>query len=99
MSCYNSQETLKDSIKSILIQTYENFEFLIIDDNSSDDTLKILKDFERSDERVKVYKNSLNIGLTKSLNILIEKSTGNYIARQDTDDISKPESESNEAES
>ena len=91
MSCYNSQETLKDSIKSILIQTYENFEFLIIDDNSSDDTLKILKDFERSDERVKVYKNSVNIGLTKSLNILIEKSTGYYIARQDTDDISKPE--------
>lgn len=91
MSCYNSQKTLKDSINSVLTQTYKNFEFLIIDDGSSDDTLKILQDFENIDERIKVYKNSKNIGLTKSLNILIEKSVGKYIARQDADDISKPE--------
>ena len=91
MSSYNSQKTLKDSINSVLTQTYKNFEFLIIDDNSSDDTLKILKDFENIDERIKVYKNSRNIGLTKSLNILINKSVGKYIARQDADDISKPE--------
>ena len=91
MSCYNSQKTLKDSINSVLTQTYKNFEFLIIDDDSSDDTLKILKDFENIDERIKVYKNSRNIGLTKSLNILINKSVGKYIARQDADDISKPE--------
>ena len=62
MSSYNSQKTLKDSINSVLTQTYKNFEFLIIDDNSSDDTLKILKDFENIDERIKVYKNSRNIG-------------------------------------
>ena len=91
MSCYNSQKTLKDSINSVLTQTYKNFEFLIIDDGSSDDTLKILQDFENIDERIKVYKNSKNIGLTKSLNILIDKSVGKYIARQDADDISKPE--------
>lgn len=91
MSCYNSQNTLIDSINSILTQTYENFEFLIIDDYSSDNTLKILKDFENIDDRIKVYKNSKNIGLTKSLNILIDKSVGKYIARQDADDISKPE--------
>lgn len=91
MSSYNSQKTLKDSINSVLTQTYKNFEFLIIDDNSSDDTLKILKDFENIDERIRVYKNSRNIGLTKSLNILIDKSVGKYIARQDADDISKPE--------
>lgn len=91
MSCYNSQKTLKDSINSVLTQTYKNFEFLIIDDDSSDDTLRILQDFENIDERIKVYKNSKNIGLTKSLNILIDKSVGKYIARQDADDISKPE--------
>ena len=63
MSCYNSQKTLKDSINSVLTQTYKNFEFLIIDDNSSDNTLKILQDFENIDERIKVYRNSKNIGL------------------------------------
>ena len=91
MSCYNSQKTLKNSIVSVLAQTYKNFEFLIIDDNSSDDTLRILQEFETIDKRIKVYKNSENIGLTKSLNILIDKSDGKYIARQDDDDLSKPE--------
>jgi|SRR6056300_65061 glycosyltransferase EpsE len=89
MSCYNSQETVGRSIESILGQTYQDIELLVCDDGSIDNTLKILTDFEKADSRVKVYKNKKNLGLTKSLNILIDNSSGTYIARQDDDDISK----------
>ena len=89
MSCFNSEKHVKSSVESILKQTYEDFEFLIIDDCSTDDTFNILKKYEAKDKRVKVFKNSKNLGLTKSLNILIKKSKGLFIARQDADDISK----------
>ncbi len=91
MSAYNSQNSIKDSIKSVLGQTYGNFEFLILDDGSSDDTEKIIKDYANKDKRIKFFKNNKNLGLTKSLNILIGTSKGNIIARQDADDISKKE--------
>ena len=89
MSAYNSQNSIKDSIKSVLGQTYGNFEFLILDDGSSDDTEKIIKNYANKDKRIKFFKNNKNLGLTKSLNILIGMSKGNIIARQDADDISK----------
>lgn len=88
MSVYNNEKTLNESIESILNQSYENFEFLIIDDYSTDKSIEIIKKFSNFDKRVKYYKNSTNIGLTKSLNKLIEKSSGEYIARQDSDDTS-----------
>ena len=91
MSAYNSQNSIKDSIKSVLGQTYGNFEFLILDDGSSDDTEKIIKNYANKDKRIKFFKNNKNLGLTKSLNILIGMSKGNIIARQDADDISKKE--------
>ncbi len=89
MSCFNSEKYIRNSVESILNQTYENFEFLIMDDFSSDNTFNILKNYELEDQRVKVFGNSQNLGLTKSLNILINKSKGSFIARQDADDISK----------
>jgi len=88
MSVYNSEENLGDSIESILIQTYENFEFLIMDDGSDDNSPKILDDYAKQDNRIKIFKNSKNLGLTKSLNILISSSNGEYLARQDSDDLS-----------
>lgn len=88
MSVYNNEFSLKSSIESILNQTYKDFEFLIIDDCSTDNSHTILKDYELRDSRIKVFKNSKNIGLTKSLNILIEKSERDIIARQDGDDLS-----------
>ena len=89
MSCFNSEKHVESSVESILKQTYEDFEFLIIDDFSTDDTFNILKKYEAKDKRIKVFKNSKNLGLTKSLNILIKKSKGLFIARQDADDTSK----------
>ena len=87
MSTYNNEKSIESSVNSILNQTYKNIEFLIIDDFSTDNTFGILNNLKNSDERIKVYRNSNNIGLTKSLNKLISKSKGNYIARQDADDI------------
>lgn len=87
MSVYNGERYLKDCIYSILNQTYTNFEFLIIDDDSKDNTLEILEEFKKKDSRIKVYKNNENKGLTKNLNYLIKHSEGNLIARMDSDDI------------
>ena len=87
MSVYNDQDNISNSIKSILGQTYKDFEFLIVDDCSTDNTYEEIKKFT-TDPRIKLYKNSKNIGLTKSLNFLIEKSNGKYIFRQDSDDVS-----------
>ncbi len=87
MSVYNNQDTVEESINSILNQSYKNIEFLIIDDNSEDNTNKVLAQFENH-ENIKLFRNTDNLGLTKSLNKLIGYSKGDFIARQDGDDVS-----------
>lgn len=89
MSVYNGEKYLSEAIESILNQTYKNFEFLIIDDGSTDSSKKIVKSY--NDSRIKLIENEENIGLTRSLNKGIELSKGKYIARMDADDISFPE--------
>ena len=86
MSVFNDQKNIESSVNSILDQTYKNFELLVRDDGSSDQTRKILESIK--DKRIKLFTSSKNIGLTKSLNLLIKKSSGTLIARQDSDDIS-----------
>tara|TARA_A100001035_G_C27786212_1_gene504509 strand:+ start:1127 stop:1828 length:702 start_codon:yes stop_codon:yes gene_type:complete len=88
MPCFNCEKTVAASIESILNQTYQNIEILIIDDGSKDNTYEILKKFQSKHKNIRLFKNQNNLGLTKSLNILIEESKGEYIARQDSDDIS-----------
>ena len=88
MAVYNGENTVEQSINSILNQTYPHFEFLIIDDGSSDSTIKILKKCSKKDKRIKIFQHSTNLGLTKSLNLLINKIQGKFIARQDADDFS-----------
>lgn len=90
MSVYNGEKYLAESINSILTQTFSDFEFIIINDASSDSTADILERYKRSDSRIEVVTNSQNIGLTKSLNKAIGVARGNYIARMDADDISYP---------
>ncbi len=90
MSVFNNEESVADAIESILHQDYENFEFLIMNDASTDLTPTILQRYQTSDNRVKVFHNKENIGLTRSLNKLIKKSKGEIIFRQDADDISYP---------
>jgi len=89
MSVYNEEKYLREAVDSILNQTFENFEFLIINDASTDKTVKILESY--NDPRIKIYNNKKNIGLTKSLNVGLKMAKGKYIARQDADDISMPD--------
>ncbi len=89
MSVYNGQEGLEDSIKSILNQTYNNFEFIIINDGSTDGSLKIIEKFKAIDKRILIINHS-NKGLAYSLNEGIRRANGEFIARMDADDISLP---------
>jgi glycosyltransferase involved in cell wall biosynthesis len=86
MSVYNGSTFLRDAIESVLNQTFNDFELLIIDDGSTDNPLSIIDSF--NDSRIRVISNSRNIGLTKSLNIGLTKARGVYIARMDADDAS-----------
>ncbi len=91
LSTWNGAEFLSKSIESVLEQTYKNFEFIIVDDGSTDRTPEILRDYAKRDPRIKIITNDENIGLTKSLNKAIRVAHGKYIARQDADDISLPQ--------
>jgi glycosyltransferase involved in cell wall biosynthesis/radical SAM superfamily enzyme YgiQ (UPF0313 family)/spore maturation protein CgeB len=88
MSVHNGEKHLDKAVKSILAQSYLNFELIIIDDASTDSSPEILKSFV--DPRIKIITNSENLGLTASLNIGIRAASGKYIARMDADDISVP---------
>lgn len=87
MSVYNDEEYVAEAIDSVLSQTYKDFEFIIVDDGSTDTTSKILESYESKDSRIKVLYQK-NQGLTKSLNNAIKIAQGSYIARMDSDDIS-----------
>lgn len=87
MSTYNSAATLSEAIDSILAQTFADFEFIIVNDGSSDNTRDVLKTI--TDQRVQVLEQE-NKGLVASLNRGIELAKGKYIARQDADDRSEP---------
>ena len=86
MSVYNGEKYLNEAIDSILGQTFKDFEFLIVNDGSTDKTREILESYK--DPRIRIINNEKNIGLTKSLNIGLRIVKGEYIARQDADDIS-----------
>jgi len=90
MSVHEGERYLRESVESILDQIFTNFEFIIVDDGSTDNTWEILRDYADRDQRVQLVKNQENIGLTRSLNRSLAQATGEYIARQDADDISLP---------
>lgn len=89
MPVYNGEKYLKEAIDSILKQTYEDYEFLIINDGSTDNTETIIKSYQ--DRRIVYYKNEQNKGLIYTLNKGLKLAKGEYIARMDADDISLPE--------
>lgn len=94
MSVYNGGEFLSQSIGSILEQTFRDFEFIIIDDASTDNSWEILNLFAEKDNRIRLFRNDKNIGIEgfiKNLNYGCKISKGRYIARMDQDDISAPD--------
>ena len=88
MSVYNGEEYLRIAIDGILNQTYNDFEFIIINDGSTDQSRNIICSY--TDKRIKLIDNDKNNGLIYSLNKGIENASGKYIARMDADDISLP---------
>ena len=85
----NGEEYIQKAAFSILNQSYKELELLIIDDGSIDNSYQMCMKISDHDKRVKVFKNQNNLGLTKSLNLLINESSGKYLARQDSDDWSE----------
>ncbi len=88
MSVYNSAPFLRASIESVLGQTFRDFEFLIIDDCSTDSSLEIIQSY--ADPRIRVVRNEKNLALIRSLNKGLQLAQGTYIARHDSDDLSLP---------
>jgi glycosyltransferase involved in cell wall biosynthesis len=90
MSAYNAADYLRESIDSILAQTFGDWEFIIIDDGSTDETLAILRQYESREKRFRIISRP-NTGLTKALNEAVAAARGEFIARMDADDISLPQ--------
>lgn len=88
MTVFNGASHLEEAIRSVLAQTFTDFELIIIDDASTDESLSIVQGF--ADERIRIVQNEENLGLTKSLNKGISLAQGKYIARMDSDDLSLP---------
>lgn len=89
MPVYNAARFLPAAIRSILQQSYSDFEFLIVDDGCTDDSLAVIAQFD--DPRIRLVRNGTNQGLVASLNRGVELARGEYIARMDADDISLPD--------
>lgn len=90
-AAYNAEQYLEETIKSVLNQTYKNWELIIVDDNSSDKTYEIASRYSQKDNRIKVVKLHKNLGPAAARNIAIKKSKGRYIAFLDSDDLWLPE--------
>src|ERR1700749_2358187 len=89
MPAYNAEPFIRDATESILKQTFADFEFIIINDGSTDDTLEILEELARRDARIRPVSRP-NTGYTVALNEALSMARGIYLARMDADDVSMP---------
>ena len=80
MCTYNGERFLNEQISSILEQTYRNFELVIVDDNSKDNTINIIKEYQSKDNRIKLFQNNKNIGFLKNFEKAISLCRGDFIA-------------------
>ena len=88
---HNGEKYLKETLESIIHQTFRDFELLVIDDGSTDRSLQIINDYAKTDDRITVYQNIENKGIAFTTNFGIGQAKGNFIAVSDQDDISFPE--------
>lgn len=86
MAAYNAEKTIAKSIESVLEQTYENFELLIINDNSKDDTKEIIELYQQRDKRIILINNNVNRGVSYTRHIGLMQAKGEYLAILDSDD-------------
>jgi glycosyltransferase involved in cell wall biosynthesis len=90
MAVYNGQAYLEDAVESVLRQSFRDYEYLVVDDGSTDNTPSILKRYQESDSRIKLISKT-NTGLADSLNVGLNVSCGEWVARLDADDIAEPD--------
>lgn len=91
MPAYNCEKYVVEAINSILVQTYKNWELLVLDDGSKDNTLQIIEEFSQNDSRIKALPNGKNMGVSATRNRGIELASGEWIAFLDSDDMWEPE--------
>jgi glycosyltransferase involved in cell wall biosynthesis len=90
MPAYNAERYLKEAIESIIKQSFTDFELIVVDDGSTDQTGKILQELAGGDPRIHLFANQKNLGIVRTLNLGLVECKGKYIARMDADDISLP---------
>lgn len=88
---YNAERFINETIDSVMAQTYDNWELILVDDCSSDNSAAIIDEYVKKDSRVKYIKNKENSGAAVSRNAGIEMAKGQYVAFVDSDDVWKPE--------
>ena len=88
MPVFNGEKFLKEAIDSILNQTYQNLELIIVNDASTDSSVEIIRRYQENDSRIRVFKNEVNMGISETTNRGVEQANGEYIALMDQDDIS-----------
>ncbi len=91
MPAYNCERFIAEAINSVVAQTYSNWELLVLDDGSKDETLKIINEFSQRDSRIRSLPNDKNLGVSATRNRGIELATGEWIAFLDSDDMWLPE--------
>lgn len=91
MPAYNAERYIRESIESVLNQSYKRWELIIIDDCSQDSTARIVREYAESDPRLKLIQSKKNVGPATARNIGIEAATGGYLALLDSDDLWLPE--------
>ena len=91
MPAYNAESYVGDAVESVLGQTFEDFEFIIVEDASTDATPEILESYAVRDHRIRLIRNEANLGLIRSLNRGLELAKGEFVARIDADDLCRPQ--------
>lgn len=88
---YNSEKYIRETIESVQNQTYQNWEMILVDDCSTDNTVQIIKEIQQTENRIHLFRLEKNSGAGIARNKAIEEATGRYIAFLDSDDLWKPE--------
>ncbi len=87
LAIYNEEKNIRNTLEAILNQSHKNFELIVSDDCSKDNTLKICKEFQSNDKRIQLYEQKKNVGVAKNFHFVFEKSTSNYFVWLAGDDI------------
>ncbi len=98
MPCYNVESYMRESVNSVIAQTYANWELIVVDDCSTDNTCELMQELSMLDDRIKISRNSANVGGAQTRNNGIDMASGRYIAYLDSDDLWVPEKLSSQIE-